>query len=183
MKMRMHFPVVALPVIGVVGGAACLAGPVDLASIYAPEVVAVQPTYAVHDLCRTADGEIRHYGWQMVKGKKQRVYVASRDEGLSWKTFLAAPGEAGYMERSPESGDWIGFEKEEHVPGRESRRLVVLRSKVGPGDPNPARTPFPWDKHFVRHLFHMKTRALGRGLVGRAMHRQGMLPQRRGVVG
>ena len=163
MKMRVHFPVVALPVIGVVGGvavsAACLAGSVDLASIYAPEVVAVQPTYAVHDLCRTADGEIRHYGWQMVKGKKRRVYVASRDEGLSWKTFLAAPGEAGYMERSPESGDWIGFEKEEHVPGRESRRLVVLRSKVGPGDPNPARTPFPWDKHFVRHLFHMKTRA------------------------
>ena len=62
---------------------ACLAGPVDLASIYAPEVVAVQPIYAVHDLCRTADGEIRHYGWQMVKGKKRRVYVASRDEGLT----------------------------------------------------------------------------------------------------
>jgi hypothetical protein len=57
----------ALPVICVVGGAAasasCWAGPVDLASIYAPEVVAVQPIYAVHDLCRTADGEIRHYGW------------------------------------------------------------------------------------------------------------------------
>ncbi len=107
MKMR-FFPAEASSVPHVVAFAgmslACLAGPVDLASIYAPEVVAVQPTYAVHDLCRTADGEIRHYGWQMVKGKKQRVYVASRDEGLSWKTFLAAPGEAGYMERSPESG-------------------------------------------------------------------------------
>ena len=95
----------ALSVLSVAAvSAACLAGPVDLASIYAPEVVAVQPIYAVHDLCRTADGEIRHYGWQMVKGKKRRVYIASRDEGLSWKTFLAEDDEAGYMEKSPESG-------------------------------------------------------------------------------
>ena len=138
---------------------AALSGNPFYDEIRAPKVVATQPIYAVFDLCRTADGEIRHYGWQMVGGEKRRVYIASRDEGLSWKTFLASPGEAGYMERSPESGDWIGFEKEAHVPGRELRRLVVLRSKVGPGDPNPARTPFPWDKHFVRHLFHMKTRA------------------------
>ena len=63
------------------------------------------------------------------------------------------------MEKSPESGDWIGFGTEAHVPGREPRRLAVLRSKIGPGDPHPARTPFPWDRHFVRQLFHMKTRA------------------------
>ena len=137
----------------------CLAGPIDLASIRAPEIVAVPPTYAVHDLCRTADGEIRHYGWQMVNGKKQRVYIASRDEGLCWKTFLAAPGEAGYMEKSPESGDWIGFEKEDFVPGRDSRRLVLLRSRTGPGDKHPTRTPMPWNRHFVRQLLHMKTRA------------------------
>ena len=150
----------ALSVLSVAAvSSACLAGPVDLESIYAPEVVAVQPIYAVHDLCRTADGEIRHYGWQMVKGKKRRVYIASRDEGLSWKTFLAEDDEAGYMEKSPESGDWIGFGTEAHVPGRDPRRLVVLRSKIGPGDPHPARTPFPWDRHFVRQLFHMKTRA------------------------
>ena len=130
-----------------------------LDEIRAPKVVATQPTFAVYDLCRTADGEIRHYGWRMVGGEKRRVYIVSRDEGLSWKTFLATDNEASYMEKSPESGDWIGFEKESHVPGRESRRLVVLRSKVGPGDPNPVRTPFPWDLHFVRQFFHMKTRA------------------------
>ena len=157
--LRAPFVVVSSVLSVTAMSAACWAGPVDLASIYAPEVVAVQPTYAVHDLCRTADGEIRHYGWQMVKGKKRRVYIASRDEGLSWKTFLAEDDEAGYMEKSPESGDWIGFGTEAHVPGREPRRLAVLRSKIGPGDPHPARTPFPWDRHFVRQLFHMKTRA------------------------
>ena len=121
--------------------------------IRAPKVVAVQPIYAVHDLCRTADGEIRHYGWQMVNGEKRRVYIASRDEGLSWTTCLAKDGEAGYMEKSPESGDWIGFDSKK--PKR-----VVLRSKIGPGDPNPERIdlPWPWSNFFVRHLIHLKTR-------------------------
>jgi hypothetical protein len=104
-------------------------------------------------LCRTADGEIRHYGWQMVGGEKRRVYIASRDNGLSWTTCLAKDGEAGYMEKSPESGDWIGF------ASKKSKR-VVLRSKTGPGDPNPERTdlPWPWSNFFVRHLIHLKTR-------------------------
>ena len=121
--------------------------------IRAPKIVATQPNYAVYDLCRTADGEIRHYGWQMVGGEKRRVYIASRDNGLSWKTCLAKDGEAGYMEKSPESGDWIGFDSKK--PKR-----VVLRSKIGPGDPNPERIdlPWPWSNFFVRHLIHLKTR-------------------------
>jgi hypothetical protein len=137
---------------------ACLAEPVDLASIRAPEVVATPPTSAVHDLCRTADGEIRHYGWQMVSGEKRRVYIASRDNGLSWKTFLATKDEAGYMEKSPESGDWIGFGKAGFVPGRDPTGIGLLRSKIGPGDPHPSRTTLPWEGHFVRQLFHMRTR-------------------------
>ena len=121
--------------------------------IRAPKIVATQPNYAVYDLCRTADGEIRHYGWQMVGGEKRRVYIASRDNGLSWTTCLAKDGEAGYMEKSPESGDWIGFDSKK--PKR-----VVLRSKIGPGDPNPERIdlPWPWSNFFVRHLIHLKTR-------------------------
>ena len=121
--------------------------------IRAPKIVATQPNYAVYDLCRTADGEIRHYGWQMVGGEKRRVYIASRDNGLSWKTCLAKDGETGYMEKSPESGDWIGFDSKK--PKR-----VVLRSKIGPGDPNPERIdlPWPWSNFFVRHLIHLKTR-------------------------
>ena len=121
--------------------------------IRAPKIVATQHNYAVYDLCRTADGEIRHYGWQMVGGEKRRVYIASRDNGLSWTTCLAKDGEAGYMEKSPESGDWIGFDSKK--PKR-----VVLRSKIGPGDPNPERIdlPWPWSNFFVRHLIHLKTR-------------------------
>ena len=115
-----------------------------LSDIFAPTVVAVPPAAAVSDLCRTADGEIRHYGWQMLGGEKKRVYIASRDEGLSWKPFLAADGEAGAMEKSPESGDWIGFAKDDGY--------FVLRSKKGPGDPAPERTLLPWNGDFVRQF-------------------------------
>jgi hypothetical protein len=115
--------------------------------IRAPKVVAVPPTFAGYDLCRTADGEIRHYGWQMVGGEKRRVYIGSRDNGLSWKTFLASDGEAGYMEKSPESGEWVGI-----------RFNTILRSKFGPGDPNPSRTVMPWSRMFVRQLIHLKFR-------------------------
>ena len=121
-----------------------------LSDIFAPTVVAVPPTAAVSDLCRTADGEIRHYGWQMLGGVKRRVYIASRDEGLSWKTFLASDGEAGAMERSPESGEWIGF--------AQNGGYFVLRSKIGPGDPAPERTLLPWNGDFVRQFLHLRTR-------------------------
>ena len=118
--------------------------------IFAPQVVAVPPTFACSDLCRAADGEIRHYGWQMVGGVRRRVFIASRDEGLSWKTCLAADGEAGAMEKSPESGDWIGFALD--------GGLFVLRSKTGPGDPAPERTRIPWKGDFVRQFVHLRSR-------------------------
>ena len=129
-----------------------------LSDIFAPTVVAVPPADAVSDLCRTADGEIRHYGWQMLGGEKRRVYIASRDEGLSWKTFLAADGSAGAMERSPESGDWIGFEKGPTDSGEGHASLYLLRSKTGPGDPAPLRERLPWNGHFVRQFLHLRTR-------------------------
>ena len=82
-----------------------------LASIFEPTVVGVPPAAAVRDMCRCADGEIRHYGWKMVDGKKRRVYISSRDEGLSWKTVLAPEGDRGALVKSPWSGEWIGFSK------------------------------------------------------------------------
>ena len=121
-----------------------------LSDIFAPTVVAVPPVDAVFDLCRAADGEIRHYGWQMLGGAKRRVFIASHDEGLSWKTFLASDGEAGAMERSPESGDWIGFASRDE--------LFVLRSKIGPGDPAPEMARLPWNGNFVRQFLHLRTR-------------------------
>ena len=83
-------------------GLACVAslGGVQAAD---PRVVAVPPCAAVRDMCVTADGEIRHYGWKMVDGEKRRVYIASRDNGENWITRLAAKDDVGAMVES--SGD------------------------------------------------------------------------------
>ena len=53
-----------------------------LQKIWAPRVVAHSPSNAGMDLCVMPDGEIRHYG----KQDGERIYIASRDGGLSWKT-------------------------------------------------------------------------------------------------
>ena len=54
-----------------------------LKRIWEPRVVAQPPSNAWMDMCVMPDGEIRHYG----KLDGERVYIASRDGGLSWKTF------------------------------------------------------------------------------------------------
>lgn len=122
-----------------------------LASIVEPTVVGVPPAAAVRDMCRCADGEIRHYGWKMVDGKKRRVYISSRDEGLSWKTVLADPQDRGAMTRSPWSGEWIGFTK--GFP-----RLNLVRSKTGPGDLQAEETGLPFEQSEVRQILAMKSR-------------------------
>ncbi len=91
-----------------------------LQEIYEPRVVAVPPQDACNHLCVTPDGEIRFYG---VDGKKnphdegRRVYIASRDCGLSWKTFLVAEDALGEAAFRPETSQFIS-----HYPqiGRKS---------------------------------------------------------------
>ena len=122
-----------------------------LSSIVEPVVVGVPPAAAVRDMCRCADGEIRHYGWKMVDGKKRRVYISSRDEGLSWKTVLAADGDPGAMVKSPWSGEWIGFSK--GFPN-----LHLVRSKTGPGDVNAIETELPFEKAEIRQIIPLKSR-------------------------
>lgn len=122
-----------------------------LADIVAPTVVGVPPAAAVRDLCRCADGEIRHYGWKMVDGRKRRVYLSSRDEGLSWKTVLAAEGDPGALTQSPWSGEWIGFTK--GFP-----KLHLVRSKTGPGDVHAVETELPFEKAEVRQILPLKSR-------------------------
>ncbi len=122
-----------------------------LADIVEPTVVGVPPAAAVRDMCRCADGEIRHYGWKMVNGKKRRVYISSRDEGLSWKTVLAPEGDHGAMVKSPWSGEWIGFSK--GFP-----KLNLLRSKIGPGDVHAEVTELPFEKAEVRQILPLKSR-------------------------
>ena len=105
-----------------------LAAPVSLSDIREPTVVGIPPMYAGVDLCRTQDGAIRHYGWQMDGGKKIRVYIESKDEGLSWKTFAADPKDVGALVKSPWSEWWVGF------TSHEEETLVFSRSRTGPGD-------------------------------------------------
>jgi len=106
---------------------------VSLKEIFAPTVVGVQPTFAVRDLCVAADGEIRHYGKAMVDDRVERVYVASRDNGLSWKTHLAETNDVGSMARSPWSGEWITFTGKDPV--------MLVRSKKEPVDLPELRAP------------------------------------------
>ena len=75
-----------------------------LRKIWAPRVVAHSPSNAWSDLCVMPDGEIRHYG----KQDGERVYIASRDGGLSWKTCDVEDMSAMCSAlRAPRSGRWI----------------------------------------------------------------------------
>ena len=121
-----------------------------LSDVFAPRVVVVPPTAAARDLCRTADGEIRHYGWGMADGKRRRVYISSRDNGLNWTTVVDDEKNAGPMVQSPWSGEWVGFE------GR--REVTLVRSKTGPGDRQPERTVLSWNRLELRQLVPLRSR-------------------------
>jgi len=139
----------ACPDVGGENGAGCF-----FDEIRAPCVVATPPTFAVRDMCRTADGEIRHYGWQGVSGSsRRRVYLASRDNGITWSTHIAPKGAAEAMVKSPWSGDWIYFGYD-----WETLKYCLVRSKVGPGDPKPEWTPLDWRSHELRQIFPMTSR-------------------------
>ncbi len=129
------------------GGNALLDG------VYAPQVVAVPPTAAVRDMCVSADGEIRHYGWKMVGGRKRRVYIASRDHGMNWVTRIADTNDVGAMTKSPWSGEWLAFGTD---PATEE--TLLLRSAKGPGDTHPSVTRMPWRRQECRQLLAMRSR-------------------------
>jgi hypothetical protein len=133
-------------------GIALLSGLVDAAP-KPPQVVAVPPAAAVRDLCRTADGEIRHYGWKTVDGERRRVYVASRDEGTNWTFQVAARGDVGAMVKSPWRDEWLYF-----VDEGSEHETVFVRSKTGPGDTNPERRRLGWRRQELRQLIALKTR-------------------------
>ena len=132
--------------------AAAFGQPIELKEIFAPTVVGVQPTCACNDLCVLDDGEIRHYGQQMQNGKVVRVYVASRDHGLSWKTFQADERDVGAMVKSPYSGGWIS------LGAGANGAFTCFRSKKGPGDVAPERIVLPWKKVYARQLLPLKSR-------------------------
>jgi len=110
-------------------------------AIWAPKPVGVQPWYAHRDLCVLRDGEIRHYGWEIIAGEPRRVFVSSRDWGLSWKKIVVFnDDELGAMVQSPYSGDFLticSVDKQSlalpslHSAGQ--RGTALIRSAQGPG--------------------------------------------------
>ena len=130
-----------------------LACGVFLAGVQAaePRVVAVQPCAAVRDLCVTADGEIRHYGWRAEKDGRRRVYIASRN-GFDWTTHAAAADDVGPMAKSPYGGGWLYWRK------KSDGKMQLVRSKTGPGDTRPETADYPWSQLELRQLLAMKSR-------------------------
>lgn len=125
-------------------------------TIFAPVVVGTPPTYAVRDLCVTSDGEIRHYGWREINGRRARVFAASRDLGLNWETRFASSGDIGACVRSPWSGDWITLFTSE---AKESKGVLCsARSATGPGDPSPETATLPWARLELRQLIPLRHR-------------------------
>ena len=119
-------------------------------AIRAPQVTGIPPSIALRNMCVLDDGEIRHYGQAVIGGRIRRVYVSSRDCGLTWKTVLAESGDPGAMVKSPWSGEWLTIE------GMPKVRLV--RSKTGPGGHDAVKTDLPFTRGYPRQPLALKHR-------------------------
>ena len=115
--------------------------------IYAPRVVAVPPADSRRDICVCEDGEIRAYG---VRNKKnpfdeesgERMYIYSRDGGLTWKAHKAEAGDIGACVKIPWTGKYVTI----FVMKNEKNGKPVtcrLLSNIGPGDTAPDIAPIP----------------------------------------
>ncbi len=83
----------------------------QLKKVYEPMVVAAPPTDACKHLCLMPDGEIRIYGFAQRRTPTDevgRIYIASADCGLSWKTYGVGDDAMGAAQQSPQSGRWLG---------------------------------------------------------------------------
>ena len=106
-----------------------------LRRIYEPTVVCIPPADSRRDLCVMKNGELRAY--EAFYGSEERVrrplaYLSSVDGGISWKRHDACGmmRAATYVERA---GMYISIATEYNGESG----LWVLRSAIGPGDPNP----------------------------------------------
>lgn len=90
-----------------------------LKSIYEPKVVTIPPEDACRSMCVTPDGEIRIYGADNKKNHSDigcRVYIASKDGGLTWKKHLVPENSIGAATLNPESGRYISTHPNEYRP-------------------------------------------------------------------
>lgn len=104
-----------------------------LRDIYEPTVVCAHPEDTRRSLCVLPDGEIRSYGqrWNETRSKHERIYLASRDCGLSWKMYYDH-SEMGAAVRL-KSGRWV------KIKNSEESGCYALLSQIGPDDPSPRR--------------------------------------------
>lgn len=124
--------------------------PAGVEDVWAPRIVATPPAAAARDMCVTAGGQIRHYGFVDDGQTNRRVFVASDDCGMSWRVCPADPADVGAMVQSPWSGEWLYFTGMDPV--------VLVRSKTGPGDTAATRTEMPWKRLELRQLTALKSR-------------------------
>lgn len=91
-----------------------------LQRIYEPKVVTIPDSDACRNLCVTPDGEIRIYGKLDKKHPEDwgiRVYSASTDGGLTWKTHLVKEeGVLGPATYNPRTGRYISTYPNEFLP-------------------------------------------------------------------
>ncbi len=121
-----------------------------LERIYAPQVVGVPPENACRGLMVMPDGEIRHYGSRYDAGKDgptpHRIYLSSRDCGLSWREVTLKDATASAMVRSPWSGDFLtvrcktgrpvhGGPNSHALQSVEGTGVFAIRSTQGPEGP------------------------------------------------
>lgn len=109
--------------------------------IFAPRIVAVPPSDSKFDICVTADGEIRAYGWadRDVPGKLEsgrKVYLSSVDGGLTWAQHDAHPNDIGACVYVPWTGKYVVV-KPRTNPQTGKYEIVSYVSDVGAGDPSP----------------------------------------------
>ena len=100
-------------------------------AIYEPKIVAEQPNHTHKEMVMMPDGEIRYYGADLVGKEKRKVYLSSRDRGLSWTTKLWLDG-WGPMAYCP----WGDFYYTMDFISEDGGRMRFMRSRRGPDDPD-----------------------------------------------
>ena len=123
-----------------------------LSRVFAPVVVGVPPANAFRDMMEMPSGEIRHYGYRLMDGRKTPVFLSSEDCGFSWTEHPLHSGHPGATVRSPWSGDWItlldvhDMKRDLHLadnPFDLPPGLHIFRSKDGPDGPFEAELVTP----------------------------------------
>lgn len=111
--------------------------------IFAPRTVAIPPEDARRSMCICADGEIRVYGLDHRKSAfseagARRVYLSSRNGGLSFEFHVAAENDIGECVYVP----WMRRFAAVSVRMINGKRTIcALLSDIGPGDASPLILP------------------------------------------